>query len=68
MIFQGDIGDPAVFLEADGSYTLVGIVTSDVQCQSDKPTTLTRVTAYLDWIGTNSDAPAGDDTLRTSET
>ena len=62
---QGDIGGPAMFLEADGVYTLVGIVTMDVQCQTEHPTTLTRVAMFLDWVSDNSDVPAADSTLKT---
>lgn len=51
---KGDNGDPMVFLEEDG-YTLIGVVSSDVQAAGPRPTTLARLTEQLDWIRDNSD-------------
>lgn len=45
-----------MYLEEDGVYTLVGIVSGDSQCDIDAPARLTRVTELLDWIQANSDA------------
>lgn len=45
-----DGGDPVVFLENDTKYTLVGILTPDAQCSTQRPSTITRITEFLDWI------------------
>ncbi|XP_034232188.1 trypsin alpha-like [Thrips palmi] len=52
---KGDSGDPVVFLENDSKYTLVGILTKDTQCSTKRPSTITRITEFLDWISTASD-------------
>jgi secreted trypsin-like serine protease len=52
LVFQGDSGGPLVYLERDGNYTQVGIVSfvAAAGCQRNYPAGFTRVTSYLSWI------------------
>jgi secreted trypsin-like serine protease len=55
-MLQGDSGGPLVYLENDGRYTEVGIVSfgSSAGCQRGYPAAFTRVTSYVDWIESNT--------------
>jgi secreted trypsin-like serine protease len=55
-VLQGDSGGPLIYLESDGIYTEVGIVSfgSAVGCMNEFPVVFTRVTSYLDWIESNT--------------
>jgi secreted trypsin-like serine protease len=55
-MLQGDSGGPLVYLEEDGRFTEVGIVSfgSRAGCEKGYPTGFTRVTSYLDWIESNT--------------
>lgn len=60
MIFfslAGDEGSPLLLLEADGSWTQIGIFSYQFSLGCDRgwPPVYTRVTSYLDWIASNSD-------------
>jgi secreted trypsin-like serine protease len=50
---KGDSGGPLMFLDTDGKYTQIGIVSfgSSASC-TDYPSGYTRVTSYLGWIST----------------
>ena len=54
---QGDSGGPLVFLENDGLYTEVGIVSfgAAAGCTLGYPVPFTRVISYLSWISANTD-------------
>jgi secreted trypsin-like serine protease len=56
VLLQGDNGGPSVYLESDGTYTQVGIVSfvSAAGCQLGHPAGFTRVTSYLSWIESNT--------------
>jgi len=56
LALQGDSGGPVVYLERDGIYTQVGIVSfgSSAGCTLGYPVGFTRVTSYLDWITSNT--------------
>jgi secreted trypsin-like serine protease len=56
LLLQGDNGGPLVYLESDGTYTQVGIVSfvSAAGCQQGHPAVFTRVTSYLSWIESNT--------------
>jgi secreted trypsin-like serine protease len=56
LLLQGDSGGPLVYLESDGIYTEVGIVSfgSSAGCQKGYPAVFTRVTSYLSWIESNT--------------
>ena len=53
----GDEGSPLLLLEADGSWTQIGIFSYQFSLGCDRgwPPVYTRVTSYLDWIAANSD-------------
>jgi secreted trypsin-like serine protease len=55
LVLQGDSGGPLIFLESDGVYTQVGIVSfgSTAGCTVGYPAAFTRVTGYLSWISSN---------------
>jgi hypothetical protein len=52
LVLQGDSGGPLVYLESDGLYTEVGIVSFGAApgCQQGYPIAFTRVSSYLSWI------------------
>jgi secreted trypsin-like serine protease len=52
LTLQGDIGGPLVYLENDGRYTQVGIVSFgfSLGCTVGYHVAFTRVTSYLEWI------------------
>jgi len=56
LALQGDSGGPLVYLESDGIYTEVGIVSfgSSAGCTLGYPAAFTRVTSYLSWITSNT--------------
>ena len=56
LALQGDSGGPLVYLESDGIYTEVGIVSfgSSAGCTRGYPGAFTRVTSYLDWISSTT--------------
>jgi len=56
LALQGDSGGPLVYLESDGRYTEVGIVSfgSSAGCTRGYPAVFTRVTSYLSWITSNT--------------
>ncbi|KDR11874.1 Chymotrypsin BI [Zootermopsis nevadensis] len=53
---NGDSGGALTYLESDGRYTQVGIVSfgSSAGCQRGYPAAFTRVTSYLSWISSNT--------------
>jgi secreted trypsin-like serine protease len=55
-VLQGDSGGAFGYLESDGLYTEVGIVSfgSSAGCTLGYPAVFTRVTSYLDWIESNT--------------
>ena len=56
LVLQDDQGDPFVYLEFDGLYTQVGIVSwfPTAGCTKGYPVGFTRVTSYLSWIASNT--------------
>ena len=56
LALQGDSGGPLIFLESDGIYTQVGIVSfgAAAGCTLGYPAAFTRVTSYLSWISLNT--------------
>jgi len=56
LVLQGDSGGPLVYLESDGVYTEVGIVSfgAAAGCTLGYPVAFTRVTSYLSWISSNT--------------
>jgi len=56
LVLQGDSGGPLIYLESDGIYTEVGIVSfgSSAGCTQGYPAAFTRVTSYLDWISSTT--------------
>jgi len=56
LALQGDIGGPLVYLESDGIYTQVGIVSfgAAAGCELGYPVVFTRVTSFLSWISENT--------------
>jgi len=56
LTLQGDSGGPLVYLESDGIYTEVGIVSfgSSAGCTQGYPVGFTRITSYLSWISSNT--------------
>jgi len=56
LVLQGDSGGPLIYLESDGIYTEVGIVSfgASAGCQLGYPAAFTRVNSYLDWISSNT--------------
>jgi secreted trypsin-like serine protease len=57
LVLQGDSGGPLVYLEKDGKYTQVGIVSfvADVGCELGYPAGFTRVNKFLCWIAKHTD-------------
>jgi secreted trypsin-like serine protease len=53
IILQGDSGGPLMFLDTDGKYIQVGIMSfrAAASC-TNNPAGYTRVTSYLGWIST----------------
>ena len=56
LALQGDSGGPLVYLESDGIYTEVGIVSfgSSAGCTQGYPVGFSRVTSFLTWISSNT--------------
>ena len=56
LALQGDSGGPLIFLESDGIYTEVGIVSfgAAAGCTLGYPVAFTRVTSFLSWISENT--------------
>ena len=56
LALQGDSGGPLVYLECDGVYTQVGIVSfgAAAGCELGYPAAFTRVTSYLNWISSKT--------------
>jgi secreted trypsin-like serine protease len=51
MILQGDSGGPLLYQQANGRWSVVGIVSGGQGCgDPTKPGIYTRVSAYVDWI------------------
>ena len=61
LTLQGDSGGPLVYLESDGRYTEVGIVSfgADAGCQQLYPAVFTRVISYLSWISSTTGITIG---------
>ncbi|XP_058457232.1 collagenase-like [Malaya genurostris] len=59
----GDAGAPLTIVDADGITTQVGVFSfnSALGCNSGRATVFTRMSAYLNWIGENSDVVIVDD-------
>jgi len=55
-VLQGDSGGPLVYLECNGIYTEVGIVSfgAEAGCTLGYPVAFTRFTSYLGWISTTT--------------
>ncbi|XP_055619549.1 collagenase-like [Toxorhynchites rutilus septentrionalis] len=59
----GDSGSPLTIVDADGITTQIGVFSynSVLGCDSGRAAVFTRMSAYLDWIGENSDVVIRDD-------
>ncbi|XP_063233624.1 transmembrane protease serine 9-like [Bacillus rossius redtenbacheri] len=52
---NGDSGGPLVIQEADGQFTVIGVVSFGVQnCLAGFPAAFVRVTSYLNWISSSA--------------
>lgn len=60
---QGDSGAPLTITDADGITTQIGVFSfhSILGCDSGRASVYTRMSAYLNWIETNSDVVIRDD-------
>uniref|UniRef100_A0A2C9H6I4 Peptidase S1 domain-containing protein n=1 Tax=Anopheles minimus TaxID=112268 RepID=A0A2C9H6I4_9DIPT len=60
---SGDNGAPLTIMDADGITTQVGVFSfnSVLGCEAGRAAVYTRLSAYLDWIGANSDVIIRDD-------
>jgi len=61
LALQGDSGGPLVYLESDGIYTQVGIVSfgAAAGCELGYPVGFTRVTSFLSWISETTGITTG---------
>jgi secreted trypsin-like serine protease len=61
LTLQGDSGGALVYLESDGIYTQVGIVSfgAAAGCELGYPAAFTRVTSYLTWISSTTGIAIG---------
>ena len=51
---QGDSGGPLVVRNQYGKYTLIGLVSFNIEgCANRNPYVLTRVSLFVDWIENN---------------
>ncbi|KAJ8892640.1 hypothetical protein PR048_005221 [Dryococelus australis] len=52
---NGDSGGPLVIQEADGQFTVIGVVSFGVQnCLAGFPAAFVRVTSFLNWVSSNA--------------